>query len=487
MVTVASSQAFRKRSGRLTIWCSVVVSLVVGCSAQSFDYLTSGNGAAGDSSGSGGSPGTGSNGQSQGGSAAKGGGTGHGGDPQGGSDVAAGTGGGGKAQGGVNAAGGAAGGSQAGAVATGGAGLGGSAQGGIAAATGGAGAGASQGGTQGGAAATGGVGVAGSARGGTVATGGASNGGTRGTGGAGTGGAPVTGGVSTTSGGAGAGGVSKGGSATGGAGTGGAATGGAGTGGAATGGAGTGGVGTGGAGTGGAATDPDLVLWYKFDDTAGPTVLDSSGNGRHGTLTTLGAGTAVYSTTHQVGTGALDLSSSSSTVGAYVVVPTNLQAMGASTAITIASWLQLKANPVAWQRVFDFGSSSTTTYIYLSPMHNLSTPNAPRSAISTAGISGENGIMMSTPAAVTTGVWHHFAVVLTAGSPYTGTLYIDKVAVGTNATMTLHPSDLSASTNNWLGRSQFAADPLLNGYLDDFRVYKRALTATEIATLNAVR
>ncbi|HEY5956506.1 MAG TPA: LamG domain-containing protein [Polyangiaceae bacterium] len=240
--------------------------------------------------------------------------------------------------------------------------------------------------------------------------------------------------------------------------------------------------------TGGAATDPDLVLWYRFDDTEGPAVLDSSGHGRNGKLQTLGAGTAEYSTKHQVGTGALDLSANSATVGAYVDMPASLQAMGATSALTIATWVQLKANPTAWQRIFDFGVyGAETSYIFLTPMHNRSTPNAPRFAISKSAKENEQGINMTTPAALTTGVWHHFVVVLTAPTTYTGKLYIDNVAVGTNSAMTLHPSDLGATSDNWLGRSQYPGDSLFNGYLDDFRVYKRALTATEIATLYAVR
>ena len=90
---------------------------------------------------------------------------------------------------------------------------------------------------------------------------------------------------------------------------------------------------------------------------------------------------------------------------------------------------------------------------------------------------------MTTPAALSTGAWHHLAVVLGAGATYTGTLYIDKVAVGTNAAMTLRPSNLGNTANNFIGRSAFAADPYFDGYIDDFRIYKRALTAAEITAL----
>jgi hypothetical protein len=49
--------------------------------------------------------------------------------------------------------------------------------------------------------------------------------------------------------------------------------------------------------------------------------------------------------------------------------------------------------------------------------------------------------------------------------------------------MTLHPSNLGNTTNNWIARSQFAVDPLFDGFIDDFRIYSRALSAAEIAAL----
>jgi hypothetical protein len=52
--------------------------------------------------------------------------------------------------------------------------------------------------------------------------------------------------------------------------------------------------------------------------------------------------------------------------------------------------------------------------------------------------------------------------------------------------MTIKPSDMGATTQNWIGRSQFSTDPYLNGRVDDFRIYNKALTAGEIAILAAM-
>ena len=74
---------------------------------------------------------------------------------------------------------------------------------------------------------------------------------------------------------------------------------------------------------------------------------------------------------------------------------------------------------------------------------------------------------------------------LDAGATYTGTLYIDGVVAGTNAAMTLRPSSLGNTINNWIARWAYTADPYFAGLIDDFRVYARALSPSEITTLYA--
>ncbi len=64
-----------------------------------------------------------------------------------------------------------------------------------------------------------------------------------------------------------------------------------------------------------------------------------------------------------------------------------------------------------------------------------------------------------------------------------GILYVDGVEVGRNSAMTLRPSGLGSTTQNWIGRSEYSADPFLAGSVDDFRIYGRALSATEVQTL----
>ena len=45
------------------------------------------------------------------------------------------------------------------------------------------------------------------------------------------------------------------------------------------------------------------------------------------------------------------------------------------------------------------------------------------------------------------------------------------------------PAALGDTTNDWIGRSQYPADPYLDGEIDDFNIYNSALSASQIATL----
>ncbi|MES2476014.1 MAG: rhamnogalacturonan lyase B N-terminal domain-containing protein [Verrucomicrobiota bacterium] len=140
---------------------------------------------------------------------------------------------------------------------------------------------------------------------------------------------------------------------------------------------------------------------------------------------------------------------------------------------TISTWVRLDALNT-WSRIFDFGTG-TSNYMFLSPQNGAT--GKLRFAITQGGGAGEQIIDGAGPLA--TGVWTHVAV---TRSGTTGTLYVNGSAVGSNPAMTLAPSDLGSTTRNYIGRSQYP-DPYLNGQLDEFQIFNRALSATELSTL----
>src|SRR5262249_25690512 len=154
------------------------------------------------------------------------------------------------------------------------------------------------------------------------------------------------------------------------------------------------------------------------------------------TLTAMGGGSAGFSPTAQVGTGALNLISTSGTVGGFATLPTSLPTLGATTAITISCWVNVRTVR-SWQRIFDFGNNNTRYMFLTAHALGLAVANVPRFAITLNGNGPgvEQTIVATNPVPLPAG-WHHLAVVLGAGAgpgtPYAGTLYIDKIAVGVN-------------------------------------------------------
>ena len=273
-------------------------------------------------------------------------------------------------------------------------------------------------------------------------------------------------------------------------GSGGSGSGGSGSGGTAAGGTSSGGqTGTGGSGTGGAPAidagsvcvgrpgsdagtgiNAGLIAYYACDQTSGPMLTDQSGNSNNGTLVTGTGGTPGYSFgAGKVGTGALDLVAASH---GYATLPSCL--LADTCDVTIASWVYVNVS-ANWQRVFDFGKD-TNVYMFLAATNNLT--SVVRFAITLGSMGGEQ--KMDGQAELPVKAWSHVAIVLGDSG---ATLYVNGSSVGSNPNIVLRPADLGTPLNYYIGRSQFAADPYFDGNIDDFRIYGRALSASEIQTL----
>ena len=145
--------------------------------------------------------------------------------------------------------------------------------------------------------------------------------------------------------------------------------------------------------------------------------------------------------------------------------------------ITVMAWVNLSSN-ANWNRIFDFGNN-TTTYMFLTPQNGAT--GTLRFAITTNSNGAEQQINCSS--ALSTNTWHQVAVSLSSGK---GVLYLDGTAVGTNSSMTLNPTSLGITTNNYIGRSQWPADPYLDGLMNEFRIYNAGLSAAEMAATAAM-
>ncbi|WP_406207233.1 glycoside hydrolase family 127 protein [Streptomyces sp. NBC_01017] len=161
--------------------------------------------------------------------------------------------------------------------------------------------------------------------------------------------------------------------------------------------------------------------------------------------------------------------------GSYQYVDLPAAVLGGASAITLSAWVK-PTHDANWTRVFDFGNNNTR-YLYLAARNAA---GVPRFAITTNGPGGEQGL--DGTAALPLDRWSHLAVTIAGG---TGTLYVNGTAVARNSAMSLTPAALGTLTNHWLGRSNFATDPVFAGAYDEFNIWSRALTAAEITQLQS--
>jgi hypothetical protein len=153
--------------------------------------------------------------------------------------------------------------------------------------------------------------------------------------------------------------------------------------------------------------------------------------------------------------------------------------MATLSSSTITAWVNYSPAGQTWQRVFDFGDS-TTSYMFLTTSAAMN--GVARFAIRATDSAAESVVTAS--GAMAPG-WHPLAVVID-GATKTVQLFEDGVLVATGPTATL-PQDMGATTRNWLGRSQFEADAYFEGELDEFRIYDRVLSPGEIRWLAGER
>lgn len=208
----------------------------------------------------------------------------------------------------------------------------------------------------------------------------------------------------------------------------------------------------------------DIRLDMPMNHTAGTRATDYCSTARSGTL----VGNASWTRGHIAGH-AVAFNGSTG----HLSLPKGVvQDLGD---FTISLWVYWNT-AVTNTRIFDFGSSDIS-YMCLIPRDGNGVMSF---RVTGTTYFGEQ--VISHTEALKTGVWVHVAVTLKGRL---GVLYVNGAEVGSNAEIDLAPFQLGATQQNWLGRSQYAADPYFNGKMQDLRIYSGALSAGEIASLHA--
>lgn len=225
---------------------------------------------------------------------------------------------------------------------------------------------------------------------------------------------------------------------------------------------------------------PGLVLYYPCEaaKSDGTTLPDMSGNGNDGLLKTWRAGGTGFG----FGTGAVGNALVLTAAGSgYVDLP--LSVFAGAGDITIATWVKVTTRQ-DYQKVFDIGinaglgfpNSTGMIYMYLAPYR-------PDTGLMTFGIATNGYNDEQAVASTTVGPsdgWKHLAIVLGNSG---AVLYVDGTSVASSTNITLRPRDLGNINYAWIGRSQFTSDAPFDGAFDEFRIYHRALSSSEIRTL----
>ncbi|TRX11278.1 LamG-like jellyroll fold domain-containing protein [Flavobacterium gawalongense] len=201
------------------------------------------------------------------------------------------------------------------------------------------------------------------------------------------------------------------------------------------------------------------LTYLKFDEQSGTRAIDNWG-ANHGTL----AATATRDTGKYSQSLKLD-----GTANAYATLPTGI--VSTLTDFTISTWVRMDVK-TTWMRAFDFGVSATapTKYMFLTIQAGT---NLMRYAIRNGGSEQQLTATYTLPL----NTWTHFAITQTGS---TCRMYINGALVATNTGVTIKPSTIGSTNQNYLGKSQFN-DPLFKGSIDDFKIYSKALSASEIA------
>ncbi|MDQ6631560.1 MAG: BNR-4 repeat-containing protein [Verrucomicrobiota bacterium] len=212
--------------------------------------------------------------------------------------------------------------------------------------------------------------------------------------------------------------------------------------------------------------DPLRSLWLKLDETSGMIASDSSGSGNQGAL----SGGATWRPSGGVRNGAIEFDGASG----QVIVP-DADMLDNTAAFTLAYWFFAKTFPGDSAGLVSKRNSISDNNAYTTYLKN-------DRRIYVDIDSANNRFSSST--LFNTGQWYHVAVTFDGAATNS-----ERVKFWVNGNLDVTAPETSASIPNYnstvrIGNTHPNALNWFNGFMDDIRFYRRALSSEEIVTLS---
>ena len=214
-----------------------------------------------------------------------------------------------------------------------------------------------------------------------------------------------------------------------------------------------------------AGINDGLIAYYRFDGNAN----DSSGNGYDGTS----AGGVIY-TASKIGSAAVF-----DGVGTHVQLPSAVTTLRDSGAKTISAWVNVPAGVserdcAGWGSLRSIVDSSAAGHWRVLGIQIQNGQYYPGVVLQSHSVD----LRASSP--ITTDTWHMLTFVWSPGAPIS--LYVDGALAAESQAIS---SWDTVTGETYIGRQyQNPCGHYFKGAIDDLRIYKRALSASEIRTLS---
>jgi hypothetical protein len=216
-------------------------------------------------------------------------------------------------------------------------------------------------------------------------------------------------------------------------------------------------------------TNSQLLGWWRFEETSGTNAYDSSGNGRTGVL--------MYGTTRvagRTGTGALAFDGVSNYV--RIASSTNFDFPGD---FSVSAWVLSHTNPSSPSRFTAVGRAKNNLW-HLWVLDQINTSRLDMELVDKVGVGESAHRSNGSGLGFSTGAWHH---VVGVKSGIVVQVYVDGKQGTVSSVISNPPLNLVGQPITIGARRSNVPDANWPGYIDDVRIYNRALSLAEIRTL----